>query len=88
MYKCLSMLRFQAALLLLYTFTTTFITGNVLFLSMPGYSRWISTVNVARELNAYGYNITFVLSAAEASSIEDIGAETIISDGMTKYEKL
>ena len=35
MYTCPSMLRFQAALLLLYTFTATFITGNVLFLSMP-----------------------------------------------------
>ena len=62
--------------------------GNVLFLIMPGHSRWLSNINVARELREYGYNSTFVLSKGREKLAEAAGVELIVSEGITKYEDI
>ena len=83
MYSYISMTSFLVTMFL-YPSSTTQMTGNVLILSLPGYSRWISAINIARELQTYGYNATFVLPEGKETLVTDIGAETIISEGMTK----
>ena len=75
-------------LLLLQTTLSSQSFGNVLFLIMPGHSRWLTNTNVVRELKNYGYNSTFVLPKGKDKLAADAGVEMIVSEGMTKFEDI
>ena len=62
--------------------------GNILFLIMPGYSRWLSNIHVAQELKGYGYNSVFVLPIGKYQLAKDAGVEVIVSEGMAKFENI
>ena len=62
--------------------------GKVLFLIMPGHSRWLSNIHVAQELKGYGYNSTFVLPKGKYQLAKDAGVEVIVSEGMSKFENI
>ena len=61
--------------------------GNILALSMPGYSRWLCMLNIALELKELGYSTTFVYpDDPKTKKIQqEFGVDVVISDGMTKF---
>ena len=61
--------------------------GNILALSMQGYSRWISMINIANELKELGYKTTFVFPDDPQVTMikEKFDVEIIQSDGMTRF---
>ena len=61
--------------------------GNILALSMQGYSRWISMINIANELKDLGYKTTFVFPDDPQVIMikEKFDVEIIHSDGMTRF---
>ena len=61
--------------------------GNILALSMQGYSRWISMINIANELKELGYKTTFVFPDDPQVTMikEKFDVEIIHSDGMNKF---
>ena len=61
--------------------------GNVLALSMPGYSRWLCMLNIALELKELGYSTTFVYpDDPKTKKIQqEFGLDVVISNGMTKF---
>ena len=84
-------MRFQIlwiALLMLQPKRSSQNTGNVLFIVMPGYSRWLGNINVARELREFGYNSTFVVPRGKDRLAADAGVETIVSEGMSNFEDI
>ena len=63
--------------------------GNILVLSMQGYSRWLSMLSITRELEKFGYKSTFVFpDDQQAAKFKDeFEVDVIVSDGMTKFEE-
>ena len=63
--------------------------GNILVLSMQGYSRWLSMLSITRELEKFGYKSTFVFpDDPQAAKFKDeFEVDVIVSDGMTKFEE-
>ena len=79
---------FVVTMLLLHPQESSQSHGNVLFLIMHGYSRWYGNCKIAQELKAYGYNSSFVVSKGTVKRTADLGIDTIISDGMTKFDDI
>ena len=63
--------------------------GNILALSMQGYSRWKSMLNIANELKTFGYKTTFVFpdDPSIARIKQEFEVDIIISDGMTRFDE-
>ena len=66
----------------------TDVKGNILVLAMPGYSRWLGVLNVARELKTYGYSTTFVIPEGKDKLLAGSGIEVITSKNLTKFESI
>ena len=75
-------------LVVLSSLSPTQVKGNILVLAMPGHSRWLGILNVARELKTnFGYNTTFVYSEGK-NQIAESGFKVITSKNFTKFEHI
>ena len=75
-------------LVIVVTLSPTQVKGDILVLAMPGHSRWLGILNVARELKStFGYNTTFVFSEGNDQIVEP-GFEIITSKNLTKFENI
>ena len=60
--------------------------GNILIMPMPGLSNVYRMASIARELQSFGYNSTFVLADVPIKHklMTDFNVDVIVSDGFTK----